>query len=344
MTEVHPAVEREGRRHGWWSPDVAMHARATGSLAGAVAVSEEWRRVFAIANEIDVPDHVLMQSAFQAHVEDAVSKTINLRNDAKPEDIENAYRLAWDNGCKGITVYRDGCRDKQVLTAGVVAASAVTASASVESRDSRDGSVRPPVPALHRRKIPKDGRRYGVTMSVTTPFGTAHVTINEHPDDDDPFEVFVRIGKSGSEVMAWTEAFGRATSYLLSMPGPIPPRERLAEIAQQMADIGGGSQVGIGPDAVVSAPDGIARILRKYLREKDLEPEAKSVSPDQAAAEASSSAAIAAITPATSARRRSPTLDPKSAVRFDLCPSCGKATLSREQRCGICSTCGFSRC
>ena len=315
MHEVHPAVEREGRRHGWWSDDVAAHVRATGSIAEAPSVPDHWRHVFLVANEIDVPDHVLMQSAFQAHVEDAVSKTINMRRSSTCDDIEAAYRLAWDSGCKGITVYRDGCRDKQVLVAGVGASPDGPLTAAPGAVAGSSGPTPAIAPSLQRKKIPPSGRRKGETMSIATPFGSAHVTINEHPDDGDPFEVFVRIGKSGSEVMAWTEAFGRATSYLLAMPSPIPPRERLAEIAQQMADIGGGSQVGIGPDAVVSAPDAIAKILRAYLRPAEVAGVVSAPDPVRA-----------------------------SAIRLDLCPSCGRATLSREQRCGLCSTCGFSRC
>ncbi len=297
MLEVNPLVEEVAKREGFYSEELAAHVRQTGSLQAAPGVPDRWRRVFMTANEIDVGAHIRMQSAFQKHTEDAVSKTINLAKTATLDDVESAYMTAWGNGCKGITVYRDGCRDGQVLTAGVVAKNVEVLKAAN------------PVPAV-RRRIPENRRRKGETLSHDTSYGTLHVTVNEHPDDNEPFEVFVRIGKSGSEVMAWTEAFGRATSYLLSIPSPITPRARLDAIAQQMSSIGGAQSHGFGEDATTSAPDALAKVMFAYLFGSG----------------------------PTSAPTETPT------VRRDICPSCGGATLTFEQRCGTCSKCGFSKC
>lgn len=299
MIEINPILEQVARKNGFWSEELSDHVAKTGSVQGAPGVPEKWRKILMIANEIPVEAHIAHQAAFQAHVEDGVSKTINMARSATQDDVRNAYMQAWESGCKGITVYRDGCREGQVLTTGTktVEPAAPTPTVAVESS----------MPTYVRRRIPETGRRKGETFTRPTTFGSIHVSINEHPDDNEPFEMFVRIGKGGSEVNAWTESFGRAASYLLSIPSPIPPSERLAALADQLSGIGGGEGVGFGPERTSSAADAISRILRDYLGSKTASPL-------------------------------------KSAVRRDLCPSCHQATLTYEQKCGLCTNCGFSKC
>lgn len=309
-----------------------------------------------IANELDMHSHIAMQAAFQAHTQDAVSKTINLHKSATEADVEKAYMLAWQLGCKGITVYRDGCRDNQVLTAGVAADATATTAREAKSeggvptlaqhsvfppahptslgdvwigetqpvftRLTSPGSTMPPitvtpVPDPKRRRVPADGRRKGETLSRSTPFGTAHVTINEHPDDNEPFEVFVRLGKSGAEVMAWSEAVGRVMSYTLSMPSVVSPKARLEEIANQLSGIGGSDTWGMGADRVVSAPDAIAKTILTYLGK---------------------------IQDGTNAPAYTKTAATVATQIKDLCPECGQATFTFTQRCGLCTSCGYSKC
>jgi ribonucleoside-diphosphate reductase alpha chain len=320
MHEVHPLVEEVARREGFWSDELAETVKATGSLATAPGVPDHWRAVFAIANELDMEAHIGMQSAFQQYTQDAVSKTINLKNDASMADVERAYMLAWTNNCKGITVYRDGCRDHQVLTAGVKTDATATIRVETEAVKTVDGTPAPSAPVPHvypRRRIPADGRRKGETLSRSTSFGTAHVTINEHPDDQQPFELFARLGKSGAEVMAWAEAFGRTVSYALSMESPVAPSLRLEAIANQLVGIGG-SNYGFGETRVDSAPDAIGKTMLTYLGKNVPEENAQPVYNKTAAT------------------------SPK-----DLCPECGQATLvigGTGQRCGLCTSCGYSNC
>lgn len=171
-----------------------------------------------------------------------------------------------------------------------------------------------------RRRVPDDGERAGRTFTRKTPYGSIHTMINEHPDDDEPFEMFVRIGKSGSEVNAWTEAIGRTISLLLSIPSPIAPRERLRLIASQLVDIGGGGSIGLGDAQIVSGPDAIAKIIQAYLGRAEEPIKLDETLPG---------------------KQR---LSQPNAVRQDLCPSCGKATLEREVRCATCKACGWSKC
>ena len=336
MLEVNPLVEKIAKREGFWSEPLAETVRQTGSLADAPGVPDHWRAVFAIANELDMEAHVGMQSVFQAHTEDAVSKTINLKNDATEADIERAYMLAWTKGCKGITVYRDGCRSGQVLTAGVVA-----------KPDDVPAVVAAPIAATTKRRVPDDGRRSGVTLSRSTPYGSVHMTINHHPSDGNPFELFVRVGKSGSEVMAWAEAFGRVVSYTLALPSPFTPQARLEEVARQLSNIGGGDVWAVGMERVVSAPDAIAKMLLSHLGisenfnyAADAPAHAPAHTPMVAVDAVSSTvSAVSTVSAASNGHVR-----PKSKSLSDLCPACGKAAFIYQQRCGLCTNCGHSKC
>lgn len=329
LLEVNPLVEKIARREGFWSDELALVVRETGSIVNAPGVPDHWREVFTIANELDMEAHVSMQATFQAHTEDAVSKTINLNREATEADVDRAYMLAWQKGCKGITVYRDGCRENQVLTTGVASKPAEVARGNVDEIDTPDdeldvkaqeeiarrlGATTAAALSPLRRRVPADGRRKGETLSRSTPFGTAHVTINEHPEDNEPFELFVRLGKSGAEVMAWSEALGRVTSYMLSIPSSVPPRVRLEEVANQLSGIGGSETWGHGKDRVVSAPDAVAKTILTYLGKGNI------------------------------ADVETPAYTKTASKPKDLCPDCGQATLTFTQRCGLCTSCGFSKC
>jgi ribonucleoside-diphosphate reductase alpha chain len=329
MLEVNPLVEKIAKREGFWSDELAECVRKTGSLKDAPGVPDHWRAVFAIANELDAEAHIGMQSVFQQHTEDAVSKTINLHSTATEADIERAYLLAWQKGCKGITVYRDGCRSGQVLTVGTQKINAPTEEVAIVE------VIPALVAATNKRRVPEDGRREGVTLSKSTPYGTVHMTVNNHPIDGDPFELFVRVGKSGSEVMAWAEAFGRAVSYTLAIPSPFSPRVRLEEIARQLHNIGGGDVWNVGMERVVSAPDAISKLLLSHLGIDD------GVIPSTSVDSPPTQSPLLAVS-AVDARMFHGRAKSKSLS--DLCPSCGQATFTYQQRCGLCTNCGHSKC
>ena len=192
-------------------------------------------RVFKTSHQIAPEWHVRMQSAFQEYVDNAVSKTINLPNSATVEDVEKAYILAWKTHCKGITVFRDGCRSEQVLYVDKPAIQQAL-----------------PIPQVSEVEKPMD-RPFilgGKTAKIPTSYGNLYLTVNEI--NGRPVEVFTTMGKSGHETMAFTEAMGRLIS--LSLRSGV----RIHAIIKQMKGIGGSQPVWHDDGVIMSVPDAIA--------------------------------------------------------------------------------------
>jgi ribonucleoside-diphosphate reductase alpha chain len=294
---VSQSFERFGRQRGFYSDALMGEVARRGTLAGIPGIPEAARAVFKTAHEIHWSWHVRHQAAFQRHTDNGVSKTINLPADATGQDVADAYLLAWREGCLGITVFRDGCKGGQVLNVGVGG----DAAEAPEALDDR--VVRPRPHSLA-----------GATYRMETPIGTAFVTVNETPGRD-PFEVFVQVGKAGSDTMAVAEALGRLISLVLRLPSPLSPRRRLEEVISQLAWIGGGQPTGFGAAKVLSLPDALARTLGEHI--------GIGRGPAPAAAEA----------PEGGRRRVG-----------DLCKECGQATLVYEEGCKKCLSCGFNEC
>ncbi|HEX6079452.1 MAG TPA: vitamin B12-dependent ribonucleotide reductase [Methylomirabilota bacterium] len=284
--------ERLARRRGFYSEALMAEVARRGSLRGVAGVPEDAREVFKTAHEIDAVWHVRHQAAFQKHTDNGVSKTINLPEGATEEDVAAAYRLAWDLGCLGITVFRDGSKGGQVLNVGL-------------RRDGRSAA---------RGVKPRPHSLTGATYRMETPIGTAFITVNDNGGGE-PFEVFVQVGKAGSDTMAVAEALGRLVSLVLRLPSPLTPRRRLEEAISQLSRIGGGQPTGFGAAKVLSLPDALARTLAEHI----------------GAARAGSAEAPAA--PIGPLRRVG-----------DLCRECGQATLVYEEGCKKCLSCGFNEC
>jgi ribonucleoside-diphosphate reductase alpha chain len=284
--------ERLARQRGFHSEALMAEVTRRGSLSGVAGVPEDARAVFKTAHEIDAIWHVRHQAAFQRHTDNGVSKTINLPESATEEDVAAAYRLAWDLGCLGITVFRDGSKGGQVLNVGL--------------RREGEGAGRGVKPRPHSLT--------GATYRMETPIGTAFITVNDNGGGE-PFEVFVQVGKAGSDTMAVAEALGRLVSLVLRLPSPLTPRRRLEEAISQLSRIGGGQPTGFGAAKVLSLPDALARTLAEHIG-----------SPRAASAEAPPA-------PVSPLRRVG-----------DLCRECGQATLVYEEGCKKCLSCGFNEC
>jgi ribonucleoside-diphosphate reductase alpha chain len=295
---TNPVFAEVARERGFYSDALMEEIAKRGVVHGLAGVPEDVQRVFVTAHEVAFEWHVRHQGAFQKYTDNGVSKTINLPNSASVDDVGRAYLLAWELGCLGITVFRDGCKEG-VLHVG-------TKAGGGEKR----AEAQPAVPTAVVKPRPRS--LTGRTYRVETPLGTAYIVVNEQGDGE-PFEVFVSVGKAGSDTMAVAEAMGRLVSLALRMPSPLSPRRRLEEIVAQLSGIGGGRPLGFGPQRVLSLPDGIARVLAEHLGQVKVENEV----------------------PETPAAKL---------VAGDFCPECGQATFVYEEGCKKCYGCGFNEC
>jgi len=306
---------------------------AQGSCQDIPEVPERVRHAFVVSQDITADEHVRMQAAIQRFVDNSLSKTCNFPEGATEADVAQAYLLAWELGCKGLTVYVTGSRDKVVLethaTAKAKEAPAPAVVAAPVVAPNAVLSAPTPVPMFHESKKPRPTRLRGSTMVVGTPVGKSFVTVNENGGQQ-PFEVFITTAKAGSETAAISEAIGRLISYILRLASPVAPRERLQEVIRQLSGIGTGRSIGFGPNRVASFPDGVARALAEYANEEP-------------------SAAPESGTPVLPlmAAQPSPASPAPSQMGFkigDICPECGEASLVNEEGCRKCYSCGFSQC
>ncbi|MFQ5875450.1 MAG: adenosylcobalamin-dependent ribonucleoside-diphosphate reductase, partial [Dehalococcoidia bacterium] len=241
LVEVNPYFEAVARREGFYSPELMEKLAEKGSGRGMKEVPEWVQELFVTSHDIDPEWHVRMQAAFQRHTDNAVSKTVNFSNDATVEDVRKVYMLAYNEGCKGVTIYRDGSKSQQVLNTGQTGKARGSTASHPSSWEG------PPVP----RKRPSTVQ--GVTEKVHTGHGNMYVTINVD-EEGRPFEVFTNLGKAGGCDSAQLEAISRLASLVLR--SGIEPEE----VVDQLRGItccptwnGGGEMVRSGPDAVALA-------------------------------------------------------------------------------------------
>ena len=302
--------------------EIVERVMSAGSCQGIKEIPQAVRDTFVVSADITAEEHVLMQAALQASVDNSLSKTVNFHEDATEDDVAKAYMMAWELGCKGITVYVTGSRDKVVLetkaTADKKAPPAAPAVAVTKSA---------PSPIWHETKKPRPKALTGRTFNIDTPAGKAFITINENGGTQ-PFEAFVNTAKAGSETAAVSEAIGRLISYILRMASPIAPVDRMREVVVQLIGIGGGRSLGFGINRVRSLPDGIGQVLDQYLRDK-------------------SGVAPVVEDKGNGGNGSGHTIENEAARAMkigDLCPECGEAAVVNEEGCRKCYACGYSEC
>lgn len=241
LVYVNGYLEEALAKLGEPSASILEQVVGSGTLAEA-DVPRHLREVFVTAHDIPYREHVAMQAAFQKYTDNAVSKTINMPNTATPDDVRQAYLFAYDSGCKGITIYRDRCKEVQVLYHG-----------AKKEPSASDQGARPAKP----RKRPTN--LVGSTVKIRTSFGNLYLTLNHL--EGKPFELFATLGKSGKDTQAHTEALGRLIS--LSLRSGVPVRE----IIEQLKGIGGSQPVFENDGIILSLPDAIAQGLERAVGE-----------------------------------------------------------------------------
>jgi ribonucleoside-diphosphate reductase alpha chain len=302
---VSEVFEQCAKEDGFYSESLALEIAQTGHLTKDVPINGN---VYKTAHEITPEWHVKMQAAFQKHTDNGVSKTINMPNASTVQDVEQAYRLAWETGCNGITVFRDGCKGTQVLNSGTAKKEQEIITIDPTMMPDFD-TVNMLSPKLNKRPEVLSGR----THKLETPVGTSYITINSL--NGKPTEVFITVGKAGSDTMAVAEGFGRLISLMLRT------HSNVGDVVQQLQGIGGSRQIGFGNGQIKSLPDAIARAL---INDMNMEPIP------------------------TGGHDRPVFLDGAPMVNQagDLCPECGHATFVHSEGCMKCMYpgCGHSEC
>ena len=300
----------------------------TGSIQNLSTLPKDLRDTFVVSMDIAAEDHIKMQAAFQKHVDNSISKTINFPNSATREEVAAGYIMAWKMKCKGMTFYRDGSRQVQVLNIGDAS--------KIKSTTEAIGGVpvaqkieKPLNLAMDMNRVTPRVRPEvvsGRTYKVKTGYGSLFVTVNDD-ESGAPLEVFATLGKSGGFFQEQSEALCRLISVSLRS------HIKVEEIIQQLKGIRGPMPVMTNKGTVLSLPDAIAQILEEHAT--------RATKP---AAEAQQVAELVAAATAPAAKDNSP--KKQSLANYGMmpgCPECG-GNLTLKEGCMSCGSCGFSRC
>lgn len=277
-------------------------------------IPENYRHVFVTAHQIDPYWHIEHQSTFQKYVDNSISKTINIPNSATVEDISEAYQMAYNKGCLGITVYRNGCKSAQVLNDNIIHTMENNNNMLKEDEELYIAQQAEAVCAISvagngvkkLNVLTRPSRTQGETYSKQTAAGKVHITINSFNGSGDPREMFVSAGKAGSDRQADCEAIGRLISLYLRTEDATT-LEKMALVAEQLSGIGGSVSYGFGKERVKSIPDAIASIINEYLENNGTHSNGNS-------------------------------------NNGDLCPNCHNYSLAYQEGCRKCLGCYYSEC
>jgi len=325
LVEVNPYFEQIAKERGFWSRELMEKVAETGSARGLAEIPEDVQELFVTAHDITPEEHIRMQAAFQKYVDNAVSKTVNFPKSAAKKDVEQVYLLAYKLGCKGVTVYRDGSREDQVLkknvtvkantqevkistnpvevrTDAVITPETLNVSASVQSPQ-----VVAPVNKITPRKRPDFLK--GTTRRMSTGCGYIYVTINED-ENGQIFELFTSMGKAGGCASSQSEALGRLIS--LALRSNIEPQQIVKHLKGIICH-----QQSLGCNGkILSCADSIAKALESYhLKEGGNGNGRKNVDKQYEL----------------------------ETLLVGACPECG-GTVEHEGGCAVCHDCGFTKC
>jgi ribonucleoside-diphosphate reductase alpha chain len=365
MPDVNEDFVAIAQAEGWYSDDLMRRIAEAGHIEFP-EVPPRWQRVFVTANAIKPEWHIRMQAAFQEFNDSAISKTCNFAQEATEEYVEEIYRLAYRLNCKGVTVYRDGSREMQVLSTGSTAkkvqerhsgssaSSVPPADPSLRSERALQGEIaelraekerlQRIVHELESENLQRRQKRSrpdvlrGTTRRVETPLGTLYVTITED-ERGQPFEVFMTLGKAGGALMADVEALGRLISLALRSGIPIK------EIYRQLRGISSDRVIGLGPNKILSVPDAVGIAIERWMQEKqgiqqELLP---GVTSQNVAGSADIAPVVAQPVTQSGSRGEQMILGGMQEMLSGACPDCG-SQLEFAEGCMKCHVCGFSEC
>jgi len=365
MPDVNEDFVEIAKREGWYSDELMEKIAKQGHI-DFTEVPEKWRQVFVTANSIAPEWHIEMQAAFQKHCDSAISKTTNFAHTATQDDVRAIYSLAWKAKCKGVTVYRDGSRDGQVLSTGTYETAKSDRDKSHENRaEVADLNEHVAELTMENEKLKKmlfdaeaeilqrpqkrarpDAPLRSTSIKKETPLGVlfAHITEDEKGQ---PFEVFINLGKAGGSAMADAEAVGRLISLALRSGIPIN------EIHRQLRGISSDRAVGLGPNKVLSVPDAIGLALEEWMRMKQgIQQELLSASAEHPAVTSHLTSPGGSQRPVEAVVRTS-TGNLEQVAMFEnlnsgesfigTCPDCG-SQMEFAEGCVKCHVCGFSEC
>ena len=314
---INPIFVEALKKRGLDNDDLLKKIVANGGkLAGLTEIPDDLKRVFITALEIEPMWHVKIQAAFQEFVDNAVSKTINFPKEATVEDVRKAYLMAYRLGTKGITIYRSGSREKEIIQAVK----------TVESQKVKAESV---IEKPVKKKTPEAAR--GVRLRKSCDMGKVYTSVFFEAGDG-PVEVFVNLGKSGGYTAGAAEVTGRLASLALKYGA------NLEEVASELVGIGCGVKVGLGSGTILSMFDAVGKSLIEISRGEQLQLFAEE--------KMDLSMPVAEQTEATQVvLNELRTKQAQTESKFSACPDCG-SPLYAEEGCYKCSNayCGYSKC
>jgi ribonucleoside-diphosphate reductase alpha chain len=341
LIEVNPIFEEFARKYNFDSPGLAEKIALQGTVLGLPQVPNWVQEVFITAQEIAPEWHIRIQAAFQKYVDNAVSKTINFAHTATREDIAEAYRLAFDLNCKGLTVYRDKSREEQVLSSGT----AVAASKSAAAEVSDNSVVIPPkVPFIPEVNTvmprPRPPVTAGVTEKIKIGCGTLYVSVNA--DNKGICEIFTNTGRAGG-----CSSQSEATARLISIS--LRSGISVDAIIEQIKGIRCPACIRREGVNVTSCPDAIARVIKKY-NDSDVgglsNGNCSSLNIGEGTNFSGPQIADFRFIPATGMTHAERAVVKKAYIAVavnDACPECG-GTINHESGCVVCTHCGYSKC
>lgn len=327
LVEVNPHFKRVAIERGFYSEELMRTIAKEGSVHGLAEVPEDIKDIYVTSHDIVPEWHVRMQAAFQRHVDNAVSKTVNLRNDAKIDDVAEVFHLAYRTGCKGVTIYRDGSRDMQVLNIGSVKGKEKE-KAEEETKNypcnSACADCNDACEIIYKNIKPRP--RPEVTTGFTEKFrigcGNLYVTVNY--DENGICEVFTNTGRAGG-----CPSQSEATSRLVSIALRAGVDE--AAIVEQLKGIRCPSTIRQKGLKVLSCPDAIGRLIQKVMNHRNGNGNGNPVP-------------IEIYNP-NIPKPTAKTYDPSdnNTKNMKNCPECG-SEVEHEGGCVICRSCGYSKC